>query len=220
MHIMIITGEASGDLHAAEVVAILRKRQPDIRFTGIGGAHLAQQNVSLIHTLDTITCFGFSQALRHYRRLCQILNNIVAGWQHDRPDLLLLVDFGGFNLKLAKHAKEHGIQVFYFIPPKVWAWGRHRTKTMANTITQAAAICHLRPNIYNAMAFHAVMLATHRCIRPPNSSSNINTNPTKPRMPLVCCLVVVVVKSRCCYRSFSKHFYNRSTATSQCIWSL
>lgn len=140
MHIMVIAGEPSGDLHAAEVVATLQKKQPNIRFTGIGGAHLAQQHVSLIHTLDAITCFGFSQALRHYRRLRQILNNIVAGWQHDRPDLLLLVDFGGFNLKLAKHAKKHGIRVFYFIPPKVWAWGRHRTKTMANTITQAAAI--------------------------------------------------------------------------------
>ncbi len=139
-HIMIITGEPSGDQHAAKVVAALKARLPHVYFSGTGGANMQAEGVELAQHIDQMACIGFQQALKHRRRLQGVLDDLVQSWHDQRPDLLVLVDYGGFNLRLAKRAKQHGIPVFYFIPPKVWAWGRGRLKTLAQTVDHAAVI--------------------------------------------------------------------------------
>lgn len=132
MKYYLIAGEPSGDLHGANLIEGLRKADPEAEFRFWGGDRMAEaggrQNLRK-HYRET-SFFGIVQVLKNLRTIRRQMRECredVAAW---RPDALILIDYPGFNMKMARWASEHGIRTFYYIAPKVWAWREWRVKSI------------------------------------------------------------------------------------------
>jgi lipid-A-disaccharide synthase len=137
---MISAGEASGDLHGANLVRAMRRKCGSLFFCGIGGAAMKEAGVKIIVDADRLSVVGITEVLA---RLPSILSGMSAARKILRsrvPDLLILIDFPDFNLKLAAIAKEQGIPVFYYITPQIWAWRQGRVHTIKKVVDRAAVI--------------------------------------------------------------------------------
>jgi len=147
---MVIAGEASGDAHAGRMLAELRELAPDISVKGIGGDNMRAAGAEIIIDFSELAVMGLIEVLKRYRSIKKIFNQIVALLKTDKPDLLILVDYPGFNLKLAKVAKKLGIPVLYYISPKVWAWRAGRVKTIKKSVDHMAVLFPFEVPIYEA----------------------------------------------------------------------
>src|SRR5687768_82920 len=137
---LMIAGETSGDLHAAAVAAELRGLRPDVPISGIGGARMEAAGVELIEHSDRLAVMGFVEVLRHVPRHYILLRTLRERLASGRVGAIMLVDYPGFNMKLAKAAAEARVPVLYYITPQVWAWGAGRLAELAKTVTRAAVI--------------------------------------------------------------------------------
>lgn len=145
--IFIITGEYSGDIHASNVVKQLKKISGEYEFEGIGGDNLSAQGVKLFEHIKNLSAVGISPEIvvRHVRlgkRVVEYLKNDY------KPDLVLLVDYGGFNLGVAKYLKEAGMTIFYYIPPQVWASRKHRINKIKKYVDKVLCIFPFEENLY------------------------------------------------------------------------
>jgi lipid-A-disaccharide synthase len=138
--ILFVAGEASGDLHAAGVAAELRARNAPYRLIGIGGDAMREAGVELIEHVEQLAVMGFVEVLRHVPKHWALLRNLRRRIRSGRTALLVLIDYPGFNMKLAAEAKAAGVPVLYYITPQVWAWGAGRLAELARTVTRAAVI--------------------------------------------------------------------------------
>ncbi|HEX2781561.1 MAG TPA: lipid-A-disaccharide synthase [Gemmatimonadaceae bacterium] len=138
--IMIIAGEASGDLHGGALAEQLRALAPDRPLVGIGGGRMEAAGVELLERVDNLAVMGFVEVLAHIPKHWALLRTLRARMDGGRVGLLVLIDYPGFNLKLATAAHEAGVPVLYFITPQVWAWGAGRLSKMAEVVTRAAPI--------------------------------------------------------------------------------
>lgn len=134
-----VAGEASGDRYGAGLIEALRRRAPGIAFTGIGGRAMRNAGLAPLMDAERIAVLGFIEVLtslpvirRAFRRC---VDEIAAG-----VDLVLLIDYPGFNLRLARRAKEAGVPVVYFVSPQVWAWKPGRVRTIAETVERMLVI--------------------------------------------------------------------------------
>jgi lipid-A-disaccharide synthase len=138
--VLIVAGEASGDLHAAGFASALRHRRSDVALIGVGGAAMEQAGVRLLERTDTLAVMGFAEVLRqiphHYRLLKALGARLLGG----NVALVVLIDYPGFNMRLARAARRTGVPVLYYITPQVWAWGANRLPELARIITRAAVI--------------------------------------------------------------------------------
>ena len=135
-----IAGETSGDLHAAAVAAELRRLRPDLPIAGIGGDRMEQAGVRIIERSEKLAVMGFVEVLRHVPRHYALLRTLRNHLRSGRVAAIMLVDYPGFNMKLAKAARDAGVPVLYYITPQVWAWGAGRLPAIARTVTKAAVI--------------------------------------------------------------------------------
>lgn len=147
-NVFIVTGEASGEAHAARVINALNQLSPDIKLSGIGGDKLRAEGVDIVVDFSELAVMGLVEVLKRYREIKAIFNRVVAFLKQQRPDLLVLVDYPGFNLKLAKEAKKLGIPVLYYISPKVWAWRKGRVKTIKKVVDHMAVLFPFEVPIY------------------------------------------------------------------------
>ncbi len=150
MRILLVAGEASGDVHGADLVSALRARQPQLDIFGVGGPALRAAGMQTLVDSAAIAGMGLFEAadkltalVRTYRALTRILRT-------HPPDLLVLIDFPEFNLRLAKVAKHAKVPVFYYISPQVWAWRRKRVYTIAKWVDLLAAVFPFEPDFYSA----------------------------------------------------------------------
>jgi lipid-A-disaccharide synthase len=138
--ILFVAGEASGDLHAAGVARALVARAAPYRLTGIGGDEMRAAGVELVEHAERLAVMGFVEVLKHiplhYRLARELERRIRSG----RVALVVLIDYPGFNMKIAAAARAAGVPVLYYITPQVWAWGAKRLRELARTITKAAVI--------------------------------------------------------------------------------
>ena len=138
--VLLVAGEASGDLHAAAVVAALRPLAPELPIAGVGGARMRAAGATLLEDITGHAVMGFGdvalQIPRHLRLLRRLRERMRAG----SVGLVVLVDYPGFNLRVAAAAHAAGVPVLYYITPKVWAWRAGRLAEMRRTITRAAVI--------------------------------------------------------------------------------
>ena len=146
---MLVAGEASGDLHASNVIESLKKQDPEADFRFIGGDMMskAARKSPEVH-YDKLNVMGFSEVLR---KLPNLLGNLKVAKRivkEFRPDVLVLVDYPGFNLKLAKYAHNLGIRVDYFISPKIWAWKEWRVKDIKRYVDNMYSILPFEENFY------------------------------------------------------------------------
>lgn len=136
--VLIVAGEASGDLHAAGVARRLRSSAPDVRLVGVGGSRMAHAGVDLI--ARTAGIVGFVEVIRHLPAHWRLLRRLERELRSGRMGLAVLVDYGGFNLRVAAAAHAAGVPVLYYVTPQVWASRPGRMRTMARVVTRAAVI--------------------------------------------------------------------------------
>jgi len=146
--IFIVAGEPSGDLHGSNLVREILRVQPDIAFEGIGGEKMAAAGVTLRHDLAGEAIMGFTEVLRKLGHIRAILRDTIDWLQRNRPDLLILIDYPGFNLELAERAKKLGIRTLYYISPQVWAWGKGRVRQIAALAEKVLVILDFEEKIY------------------------------------------------------------------------
>lgn len=146
--IFISAGEASGDLNGASVAAALRNIRPDIRISGMGGEMMRAAGVEIVYDIADLGIMGIVEIAKSLPKLFR-LRDFLADWlARERPDVLVVIDYPGFNTRLAKVAKRLGIPVISYISPSAWAWGRGRAKEVAETVTKVAAIFPFEADVY------------------------------------------------------------------------
>ena len=136
--VLILAGEASGDLHGAILAERLREARPDLALAGTGGARMREAGVELLAEQEGVV--GFVEVLRHVPAHLRLLRRLRARFASGRVALVVLIDYPGFHLRVAAAARAAGIPVLYYITPQVWAWKKGRLRTMAEVITKAAVI--------------------------------------------------------------------------------
>ncbi len=148
--VLLVAGEASGDLHGGALVQALRRQQPDVRVVGVGGDHLRATGMEVLADVRTLSAAGLVEIAGSIPRHHRVMEMLKAQMDHQRPDVVALVDYPGFNMFVAKEAHKRGIPVFFYIAPQVWAWGKGRAKKMARIIDRLAVIFPFEEPIFNA----------------------------------------------------------------------
>ena len=146
--ILIVAGEASGDIYGADLVQKARTLDSGVDFFGIGGSRMREAGVTTLVDCSDLAVMGLVEVLKHFNVISSAFLKLKKILQHDPPDLLILIDYPGFNLRLAKVAKKAGVKVLYYISPKVWAWKAGRIKKIAATVSQMAVIFPFEVPLY------------------------------------------------------------------------
>ena len=145
--VFIITGEHSGDIHAGKVVEILKKRHPELVIEGIGGENLKQAGAKIFCDHTKMSGFGVNlKMIIEHLQLEKVVANYILN--EFKPDLVLLIDYGTFNLRVAKRIKGNGIKVFHYIPPQVWASRKWRIKGIKKYIDKVLCIFPFEVEMY------------------------------------------------------------------------
>ena len=148
MRYYIIAGEASGDLHASNLVKELKKLYAGASFRGWGGDMMRNQGVELVKHYRDLAFMGFLEVLVHLKTITRNLNICKDDILGYRPDVLILVDYPGFNLRIAKFAHARGIRVFYYISPQLWAWHSSRVRTIKENVERMFVILPFEKDFY------------------------------------------------------------------------
>ncbi len=138
--IMIVAGEASGDLHGSNLVKESLRANPDLAFIGMGGAKLREAGVTILVDSAETAVVGLVEVISHFGAIYRAFTILRKVLTTDPPDLLVLIDFPDFNLRLAKVAKKAGVRVLYYISPQVWAWRVGRVKKIARLVNHMAVV--------------------------------------------------------------------------------
>ena len=149
--IYVLAGEASGDAHAAKVMRHAKALQPDLEVRGMGGDELQQLGVGLVEHVQNTSIMGFAEVLLKLRFIRGLIRRVKADILAFKPDRILLVDYPGFNLRIARWAKAQGIAVDMYISPQVWAWKRRRVFRIAEDIDRLNAILPFEPESYRGL---------------------------------------------------------------------
>ncbi|MDE6498613.1 MAG: lipid-A-disaccharide synthase [Muribaculaceae bacterium] len=156
MKYFLIAGEASGDLHGAQLIEALRQADPDASFAFLGGDLMAQAagTVPVIHYRE-MAFMGFSEVIRHLPQVLGNLKEARRAMLQFAPDAFIPVDYPSFNFKVAKTAAKAGIPVYYFISPKLWAWKAWRIKSIKRYVRKVLAIFPFEPAWYAERGYKA-----------------------------------------------------------------
>lgn len=138
--IFIIAGEDSGDLHGARLIEELRQENPHFLFAGYGGQKMAAAGCEILVPVDKLAIMGFVEVIKHLSFFRRLLNDTVNEILRRRPQRVILIDYPGFNLRLAKRLAEYRIPCTYFILPQVWAWKEKRVKIIRRYFDQTLSI--------------------------------------------------------------------------------
>ncbi len=137
---MIVAGESSGDLHGGSLAEQLRRLAPDRPLVGIGGERMAAAGVELLEDVGNLAVMGFVEVLAHIPKHWALLRRLRQRLASGRVGVVIVIDYPGFNLKLASAANALGVPVLYYVTPQVWAWGAGRLTKIAELVTKAAPI--------------------------------------------------------------------------------
>jgi lipid-A-disaccharide synthase len=151
-HVVVVAGEASGDMHGARLAEELRGFLPDVRFSGIGGPAMEKAGVELIFRAEKLALVGISEVLPKLGTILSALRGIKKHLKQKRPDLLVLIDFPDFNFRVMKAASKLGVKVLYYICPQVWAWRQGRAKYMARYVDHLAVTFPFEPEFLGRIA--------------------------------------------------------------------
>ena len=145
---MIVAGEASGDIYGAELVREALRLDPDLHFSGIGGARMREAGVKTLVDSADMAVVGLVEVIKHFDVISAAFMKLKRIILNEPPDLLILIDYPGFNLRLAKVAKKAGVKVLYYISPQIWAWRQGRVKKIARLVDHMAVILPFEAPFY------------------------------------------------------------------------
>jgi lipid-A-disaccharide synthase len=146
--VMIVAGEASGDLHGATLARALRTLAPDAALYGMGGRRMAETGVELIEDVTAAAVVGGTEAVGRLPRLYRAYRALADALVARRPDALVVIDFPEFNLRLARAARRAGVPVVYFIPPQIWAWRAGRIEQIRRRVSLVLAVLPFEAALY------------------------------------------------------------------------
>lgn len=188
--IFLSAGEPSGDLHGAALARSLRARWPDAVLFGLGGPLMQNEGVKLFAHVDDLAVMGIAEVAGRLPFFLNLLENVRARIRADRPDLVIPIDYPGFNLRLAKYAKAENIPVLYYIAPQVWAWHRSRIHSLAKVSSALAVILPFEEKIFRDAGANAHFVG-HPLIDAPAPSrtraafcASIGIDPSRPILAL------------------------------------
>ena len=153
--IVIITGELSGEIHAFHLIDEL-KSSFDFQFSGIGSSKLREMGVNVVYDYKNISLTGLSEIFSKLHHIRDAFNKIKKHLREKKPSLLILVDFPGFNMRIARFAHNLGIPVIYFIPPQIWAWRKKRIYKIKKYVNKVICILPFEKKIYEDHSIDAV----------------------------------------------------------------
>lgn len=145
---MLVSGEASGDRYAAELVEELRARHPEWTWSGMGGEASREAGIELVVDSTELAVVGLVEVLRHYRAIRSALKTLKAQVLARKPRLLVLIDYPEFNLRLARFAHRHGVPVLFYISPQIWAWRAWRVHAIRRHIDHMAVVFPFERDFY------------------------------------------------------------------------
>lgn len=148
--ILIIAGEASGDLHGSNLVKSLKEQDPSLAIYGVGSRNMREAGVRMLADASTISVVGATEVLTHIGAIYGVYAKLKRFLRDERPDLLILIDFPDFNIMIGKAAKKLGIPVLYYISPQVWAWRKGRVKTIAKLVETILVVFPFEVDLYRA----------------------------------------------------------------------
>jgi lipid-A-disaccharide synthase len=189
--ILIIAGEASGDMHGASLVRALKRKRPDLDFCGIGGDRMSEAGVKIVRHVSEMAFLGFFEVLKHLPFIRRVLAEVRNLMESRNPKLVILIDYPGFNLKIAKEARRRGIPVVYYISPQVWAWGKGRVKKIAERVDRMLVIFDFEEPIYRRAGMDVAFVGhpLKDTVRPAVSRAvffrNAGLDPRRPLLGLI-----------------------------------
>lgn len=154
--LLVVAGEASGDLHGARLITELRKRVPDLATFGLGGDEMQAAGLEAVAHSAEISVVGLTEALKVLPRAREVFAGLLREVDRRRPGLAVLIDFPEFNLRLAKELKRRGLEVAYYISPQVWAWRRGRVKTIGRRVDRMLVLFPFEADLYRRHGVDAV----------------------------------------------------------------
>jgi lipid-A-disaccharide synthase len=146
--ILIVAGEASGDLHGSNLVREILNMDPNIRFFGVGGKKLKEAGVKLVARSSEMAVVGLTEVFSKLRFILQVFFRLKRALREEKPDLVILIDYPDFNIPLARAARKNGLKVFYYISPQVWAWRKGRIEGIRKCVDHMAVIFPFEKLLY------------------------------------------------------------------------
>ena len=148
--LLVIAGEASGDLHGAELLAALKARRPDLRLVGIGGDRMAPRMDRMLAHVRDIGVVGFIEVIKHLPQLNRLFKQVLAAADEEQAAAALFIDYPGFNLRLAKalRARRPGMKLAQYVCPQVWAWKKGRIPDLGNTLDALYCLFDFEPALF------------------------------------------------------------------------
>jgi len=148
--ILLVAGEVSGDLHGSYLVEAIHRIDPDIQFFGVGGEGLKRVGMRLLHHSQSLSVVGITEVFVKLRSILKALRTLKGSLEREKPDLVILIDFPDFNLRLAKIAHRKGIPILYYISPQVWAWRPGRVRLIARLVKKMVVLFPFEVPLYEA----------------------------------------------------------------------
>jgi lipid-A-disaccharide synthase len=183
--ILIVAGEASGDLHGAKLVKEIKQVHPECSFVGIGGTQLTAEGMDILVNSDKLAVVGVSEVVAHLPVILGALKKVKQEMLARRPDLVILIDFPDFNFRVAKIAKKLGIKVLYYISPQLWAWRSGRIKTIKRYVDHMAVVFPFEVDLYKSKQIpvtyvgHPLANVVESCFSPEEARKLFNLSPTE-----------------------------------------
>lgn len=189
MKYFLIAGEASGDMHAAALMAQIKQRDPQAQFVGLGGSQMATAECRLYQDIRHMAFMGFAAVLANIGQVHRNFRIAEEALLAEQPDALILVDYPSFNLRIAAFCKKHlpATKIYYYIPPKVWAWKRRRIHRIAQLCDEVLGIFPFEPAFYAKYGYRCTYVGnptveqidrlrlTDRCTDRPASPDRVQT---------------------------------------------
>jgi len=149
---MFIAGEPSGDLHASGIIRNIKERRPDAEVWGIGGPAMAAAGLEQVMPFERFNCMGYVEVLRHLPFFLGAQKTLTKMMKSRRPDVLVCVDYSGFNMPMLKRARKLGVPVVWYIAPMVWMWKRKRAAVLGGLASHIATILPFEPPYFEPYA--------------------------------------------------------------------
>lgn len=181
--ILIISGEASGDLHGSSLIRELKILLPETEFFGVGGMNMQNAGLKMLYHSDNLNFMGFVEVIRHLPFIKKVQRHLIDEVIKRKAKYAILIDYPGFNLSIAKKLKSLGVKIFYYISPQVWAWGQNRVKKIKKLIFKMFVLFPFEEEFYKKNGVDAEFVG-HPLISKLNSYKFLKKNELYEKLEL------------------------------------
>ena len=141
---MIITGEVSGDLIGGSLIRELKSLKPDLYVSGIGGDRMKSEGMEVLYHTDQMAFLGFAEVVKHLPFIRKVQKKLIDVIKNEKINCVVLIDYPGFNLSIAKKLKPLGVKVIYYVSPQLWAWAKGRVKKVRSLLIKCSLSFRLK----------------------------------------------------------------------------